>query len=159
MWGMFGLSPDWLSQQNEESGEKVSWDSDDTVHVGDIIVVATRSKKPVLQTSENYDDLAQLRVLGQAQGDRMLYLCLVTAGDSEHITPTVIVGRGQAHDYGVDPFFNGCDGIILSEFHLRRIAKKQRGRFCEKCTEYNEDVRTPETEPYLCLTCRENPWR
>lgn len=157
MWGMFGLVPD--LDLEEEAGEKVSLDSDDNVQVGDIVTVATRALKPVLETSENYDDKAELRVVGEAQGDRKVYLCLVTDGDAVHINPTVIIGNGQAFDYGHDPRFNGCDGIILSEFHVRGIAKKQRGRSCVKCTEYNKDVRIPKEEAYYCRTCRENPWR
>lgn len=154
MWGMMGLAPDWATEFDAEFVEE----RDDKVHVGDIIVVATRSKKPVLKGSENFDDIAQLRVLGEAQGERTLYLCLVTDGDSEHVNPTVTVGRKQAFDYGHDPRFNGCDGIILSDIHVRGIAKKQRGRSCAKCTDYNEDAPS-EPERYLCLTCRENPWR
>lgn len=160
MWGMIGLAPDWnIDFTSEEAGEKVPWDSDDSVHVGDIISICTRAKRPVFATSENFDDYAQLRVLGESKGDRTLYLCLVTEGDSEHVSPTVVVGRGQAHDYGVDAFFQGCDGIIVSDLHVRGIAKKQRGRFCGKCTDYNEDIRLPADEPYMCLTCRQNPWR
>lgn len=157
MWHMIGHLPDWQSLQDEEKGEKEALNPDDMIHVGDIIKIATRAMKPVLVTSENYNDFAQLRVVGEVKGDRTLYLCLVTDGDAEHVCPTVIIDKGQAHNYGVDPFFNGCNGIIVSDLHIRGIAKKQRGRFCEKCTEYNEDIRT--TEPYLCLTCRENPYR
>ena len=159
MWGMFGLPLDLTSTDSEEDGEKMLWDSNDIVLVGDIVVVATRAKKPVMATSKNFDDLAHLRVLGEAQGERKLYLCLVTAGDSEHINPTTIVGKKHAFDYDVDKFYHDCDGVIVSDNHVRGIAKKQRGRFCEKCTEYNEDVRMLETEAYMCLACRENPWR
>ncbi len=160
MWHMFGHPLDWQSLQGEGKGEEMALDPDDSVHVGDIVKIATRAKKPVLMTSENFNDVAQLRIVGEAKGDRLLYLCLVTAGDAEHVNPTVIIDKGkQAHNYGVDPFFYGCDGIIISDLHIRGIAKKQRGRFCEKCTEYNEDVRTPLTEVYLCLVCRENPYR
>lgn len=160
MWPfVFGLAPELQSLQDEEKGEDTALDSDNSVCVGDIIKIATRMNKPVLMSSVDFNDLAQLRVVGEAKGDRTLYLCLVTAGDAEHVNPTVVIGRGQAHDYGVDPFFHGCDGIIISDLHIRGIAKKQRGRFCEKCTDYNEDVRTPTTEAYLCRTCRENPYR
>jgi len=75
------------------------------------------------------------------------------------VTPTLSVGRSQAHDFNVDPYYHDCDGIIVSDLHIRGIAKKQRGRFCDKCTDYNEDVRIPLAEPYLCMTCRDNPWR
>ncbi len=159
MWGMYGNSPDDQSPRCEEGSEIVALDPDDVVRVGDIISVATRSKKPLFQTSQNYDNIAQLRVLGIAIGDRTLYLCLVTAGDAEHINPTVVVGKGQAFDFRADEFYHGCEGVIVSDLHVRGIAKKQRGRFCDKCTEYNEDVRIPLTDPYLCMTCRENPWR
>lgn len=159
MWGMIGLSPGWIPELEEEAGEKVSWDADDAIHVGDIVAFATRNKRPVLITSENFDDTAELRVLGMAQGDRTLYLCLITGADIEHVSPTTIVGRGQAYDYGVEPRFQGCDAIIVSDLHIRRIAKKQRGRSCDKCTDYNEDIRMPANEPYMCLTCRQNRWR
>ena len=84
MWGMIGLSPDWMSTSNSESDENVAWDSDETVHVGDIIRVATRNRRPVLMNSINYDDHAELRILGTAIGDSTLYMCLVTDGDAEH---------------------------------------------------------------------------
>lgn len=158
MWGMIGLSPDWLSDVTEE-GDNLAWDTEDLVHVGDIVMIATRSLKPVFKNSVNFDDRAELRVLGEAQGDSKMYICLVTAGDAEHVKPTIIVGKGQAFDYGVDPRFYGCDGIIVTENHIRHIAKKQRGRHCEKCTDYNEDVRLAVSEAYLCLTCRQNPYR
>jgi hypothetical protein len=158
MWSMMGLSPDWMSQTTAE-GEEVAWDSDDNVHVGDIVVIATRALKPIFKTSENVEDQAELRVLGEAQGDSKMYICLVTAGDAEHVRPTIVVGKNQAFNYGVESRFYGCDGIIVTENHIRRIAKKQRGRHCEKCTDYNEDIRMAADEAYLCLTCRQNPYR
>lgn len=156
---MMGFAFDWNVDFDKETDEKkATLDSSDSVHVGDIVTIFTRAKKPIFATSSNYDDMAQLRVLGESKGDRTLYLCLVTDGDAEHISPTVIVGKNQAHDYNVEPFYRGCDAIIVSDLHLRGIAKKQRGRFCDKCTEYNEDVHV-EDERYLCHVCRENPWR
>lgn len=158
MWGMIGLSPDWLSDVTDED-DNLGLNPEDLVHVGDIVVIATRLLKPVFKNSVNFDDRAELRVLGETQGDSKMYICLVTAGDAEHIKPTIIVGKSQAFDYGVDPRFYGCDGIIVTENHIRYIAKKQRGRHCEKCTDYNEDVRLAADVAYLCLACRQNPYR
>ncbi len=154
MWGMLGLMPDFVSEFDEDLGGEPP----DRVRVGDIISIATRAKKPVFKASENFDDLAQLRVLGEAEGDRHLYLCLVTAGDAEHVNPTVVVGKKHAFDFGPEERFHVCEGVIVSDLHVRGIAKKQRGRSCGKCTEYNEDASHDE-EAYLCRTCRENPWR
>jgi hypothetical protein len=129
------------------------------IEKGDIIIVATRAKRPVLKENKNFDDTAQLRVLGEVQDDeKILYLCLVTDGDAEHVNPTVTVGYKQIFDFDHDPRFNGCNGIVLSNIHIRGIAKKQRGRSCIKCTDYNEDAPL-EPEHYLCSICRENPWR
>ncbi len=128
--------------------------------IGDIVEIATRNRKPILVTSNRFDDRAQLRVLGEAiDMERTMYLLLVTDGDAAHVTPTWIVNKGHIVDFRVDPRFIGCDCIISSRLYMRRVIKEQRGQFCKKCTEYNEEARIQFGEKYLCRSCRENPWR
>lgn len=159
MFGMIGFIPDLREVDVEEPDEDpAAWNEDD-VTPGDIVEVATRHGKPVLAKSQNYDDKAQLRVLGSAQGDRIVYVMLVTQADVEHVKPNTRVDKRMLHDYGIEKRFLGEDAIVVSDFHMRRIVKQQRGRWCEKCDEYNEEVRTDYSEVYFCPTCRDNPWR
>ena len=135
--------------------------SEDEIVPGDIVEVATKWLKPVSKCNKDYDDTAQLRVLafGRDDDDSVLYVMLVTDADVKHIWPTTRVSIQIARDYGIEKRFVGDDAIFIPKSHVRSIIKQQRGRWCEKCDEYNEDVRIEYTEVYYCLTCRENPWR
>ena len=155
MFGMLGLIPD-LREEDVEA-EKTAWY--ESIVPGDIVEVATRYGKPALAKSENFDDKAQLRVLGSVQGDRLIFVMLVTAADAKHVVANTRVDKRMLHDYGIESRFLGEEAIVVTDLHARRIVKEQRGRWCEKCDEYNEDVRTDYAEVYFCPTCRDNPWR
>ncbi len=157
MYGMFSFIPDQNDDDTEETVEDPFWSGDNVV-VGDIVEVATRYGKPALSKSNNYDDKAHLRILGLAQGDRILYVMLVTNADVQILSNTRVDKR-MAQDYGIETRFIGEEAIVVSDLHVRGIVKKQRGRWCEKCDEYNEEVRMEYSTVYYCHTCRENPWR
>ncbi len=155
MFGMLGFIPDLREVDLEETVEKPA----PTIVSGDIVEVATRYGKAVLATCKDYDTVAHLRVLGQCQGDRMIYVMLVTGGDVKHILPSGRVDKRLSREYNIDGRFFGEESVIVTDLHVRGLVKEQRGRYCEKCDEYNEDVRTDYSEVYFCGTCRENPWR
>ncbi len=156
MFGLLGFIPDLPEEPAVEPVAKLTWDD---VVPGDIVEVATRYGKPALAKSENYDDMAQLRVLGSVQGDRIVFVMLVTEADVKHVLPNTRVTKRMIDEYGIEKRFLGDEAILVSDLHVRGMVKQQRGRWCEKCDEYNEDVRTDYAEVYYCLTCRENPWR
>lgn len=161
MFGMIGLAPDWEDVLDEE-GPTMS--EDDVIEQDDIVEVAVRDMKPVLCTSTRYDELAQLRVLGESQTDaedsrRTLYLLLVTNVDASKVAPTVHVDKWRTAEYDVEDRFYGDPAVIVSELHIRRIVMKQNGRFCSRCKDYNRDVRLPKTLAYVCQSCVANPYR
>lgn len=158
MFSMMGYVPGLSDVDMEDTVEKPDWD-DDVIVVGDIVEVATLYGQPALSRSENFDTKAQLRVLGAAQGDRTVYIMLVTDADTKHILPNTRVDKRMAKEFGIESRFIGELAIAISDLHTRRIVKQQRGRWCEKCDEYSEDVRTEYTEIYFCYACRENPCR
>lgn len=158
---MMGLAPDWEEVLDSEEGPVMS--SDDIIEQDDIVEVATRSLKPVLCTSVRYDELAQLRVLGEmqveAEENRTMYLLLVTHADETKVAATVTVDKWRAVEYDVEDRFVGDPAVIVSELHIRRIVLKQNGRFCSRCKDYNRDVRLPKTLEYVCQACVLNPYR
>jgi len=126
------------------------------VVVGDIVQVATKHGKPVKTDCVDYDSVAQLRILGEAMGSRVM---LVTGGDMKHVLPTGRVNKRMMSEYAIESRFMNEDYVIVTDLHIRALVKQQRGRFCEKCDEYNEDVRTEYSEVFYCTACRQNPWR
>jgi len=156
MFGMLGFIPDLREIDTEETVEKPQLP---TFMRGDIMEVATKYGKAVLSNCKDYDTVAQLRVLGECQGDRLIYVMLVTGGDVKYILPSGRVDKHISREYNIDGRFFGEECVIVTDLHVRRLVKEQRGRHCEKCDEYNEDVRTDYSEVYYCGTCRENPWR
>jgi hypothetical protein len=161
MFGMIGLAPDWEEVLDEE-GPAMS--KDDIIEQDDIVEVATRDLKPVLCTARRWDELAQLRVLGETQTEseessRTLYLLLVTDVDASKVAPSVRVDKWRTIEYEVEDRFFGESAVIVSELHIRRIVLKQNGRFCSRCKDYNRDVRLPKTLDYVCKACMLNPYR
>jgi len=161
MYGMIGLAPDWEELLDEE-GPTMS--EDDIIEQDDIVEVATRDLKPVLCTARRWDELAQLRVLGETQTEseessRTLYLLLVTDVDASKVAPTIRVDKWRTTEYEVEDRFFGESAVIVSELHIRRIVLKQNGRFCSRCKDYNRDVRLPKTLDYVCKACVLNPYR
>lgn len=156
MFSMFG-EVDWNIEEAVNAIEKAN--IEDKIHVGDIVLIATRDKNPVFKSTSDYNDEAKLRVLGEVGDEYKQYLCLVTSGDAEHIMPTTVVNKTISREYEVESRFYGYDAIVVSELHVRKIAKKQRGCFCLKCMEYNEHMDHNNQANYLCSTCKTNPWR
>lgn len=135
-------------------------DDSERIVVDDIVEVATRDRRPVLSSAMRFDALANLRILGEnRRGAVTEYLALVTAGDEDHVLPTLTVERCLLRDYDVDPRFHGENALLLSELFVRRIVQRQRGRFCQRCEDYNRDVRMEHDEVYFCLSCKNNPYR
>lgn len=149
---MVGLTPS--CDEDDEA-----FDEEPPFVVGDIVEVATRLRKPVVANSLRFDDVAQLRIIGEAEDQRRVFVMLVTQGDAEHVCPTLTVAKHHCVNFGVDERFLDCEGIIVSEHHVRRVVKQQRGAWCVKCSDYNEDVRLDDGQPWLCAACRDNPWR
>ncbi len=154
MIGTFG----YVTCENGDDDDECLPALSDDLAAGDIVEVATRYGKPALAKSDNYDDKAHLRILGMAQGDRMVYILLVTGADVQILSNTRVNAR-MAHDYGIEERFIGEEAITVSDLHVRSVVKRQRGRWCGKCDEYNEEVRVDHSEAYHCRACRENPWR
>lgn len=161
MFGLLSLLPEFPENDLDDADTVVETvvDLRPIILVGDIVEVATRYGKPVLATCKDYDTIAQLRVLGQCQGVRLLYAMLVTGGDMKHVVPTARVDKRMSKDYNIESRFLGDDSVVVTDEHVRMIVKEQRGRHCEKCDEYNEDVRSDCSVVYYCGTCRDNPWR
>jgi hypothetical protein len=158
MFGMMGLAPDWNEVLDGE--ENAAMSTDDIIEQDDLVEVATRELKPVLCTSTRYDELAHLRVLGEAQAEaRTLYLLLVTDVDAAKISATVMVDKWHMLEYDVEDRFYGDAAIVVSELHIRRIVLKQNGRFCSRCKDYNRDVRLPKDQDFVCQACVLNPYR
>jgi hypothetical protein len=156
MFGSFGLIPD---LQDVDVEEKPVKPEPLDIIPGDIVSVATRWGKAVAREADDFDSMATARVLGWAQGDRVIYMLLVTEADYKHILPTARVDKRMIREYGIENRFLGEEAVVVSDLQLRSVVKEQRGRWCEKCDEYNEDVRTDHSQVYFCSTCRENPWR
>jgi len=159
MFGMMGLAPDWNEVLDGE--ESTTMSEDDIIEQDDIVEVGTRELKPVLFTSERYEELAHLRVLGKACGSegRTLYLLLVTDVDASKVVSNVKVDKWHTTEYNVEDRFYGDNALVVSELHVKRIVLKQNGRFCVRCKDYNRDVRLPKSEAYTCQACVLNPYR
>jgi hypothetical protein len=163
MYGMMGLTSGWmddeLCDETEEEVERRLF-NEDRVCQNDIVEIAVRNRHPVLSSSKRYDSKVQLRILGEIRGSNHIhYLALITEYDAEKIDSTMSVDRYLQLNYDIEDRFLESKAIEISELHVRNLIKKQNGRFCEVCTDYNPDVRLPKEMNYRCPACRLNPYR
>ena len=128
--------------------------------VGDIVEVAVRGRCVVFAGASDRDASATLRVLAtDDSGEYVRHLLLVTDGDAAVVSSTLTIDKYVMDDWEVEPRFLGCEALIASELCLRKLTKKQQGKFCAKCTDYSEEACVDVGREYLCSSCRLNPWR
>ena len=158
MFGTFTGYGDYFEDKNENESELSSRLPE--IKKGDIVEVATLAAVPTLHNATNYDELAHLRILGNNRGNYVFksFLGLVTHSDESKIRSTGVVDKKMMLEYDVEPRFLGDECIVLSEHHVRRIVKMQRGSFCSKCKEYNPEHEA-QGEIYVCKSCTFNPYR
>lgn len=141
-------------------------DNDEPVHpkiqvdIDDIVQIAVRDMQPVFYTSTKYDELVQLRILGQHHdGECRRYVVLVTGCDSSKIKSSVVVNTKLQKEFGIENRFFGEEAVVMSELHIRKVISKQDGRFCSRCKEYNTHAKISKHIEYTCMHCKENPYR